>query len=189
MLKILEDTDKVMGGTIKLTDKADTVFQSNKGTITSQYVSLYLGFIVKRIYNEKKESYKNGKGNYSVAETKAILALAMVVTDQALYTDFCQDITLTNPPKTKQESCVFRDWVIKNKSQFRFEGPMGKRMVKMSLSPCLGWEKNRNFTDDFFLKECGFKYAWESYGEFYLKQNKTSIGNQSLTKTPPKKPQ
>jgi hypothetical protein len=189
MLKILEDTDKVMGGTIKLTDKADTVFQSNKGTITSQYVSLYLGFIAKRIYNEKKESYKNGKGNYSVAETKAILALAMVVTDQALYTDFCSDITLTNPPKTKQESCVFRDWVIKNKSQFRFEGPMGKRMVKMFLSPCLGWEKNRNFTDDFFLKECGFKYAWESYGEFYLKQNKTSIGNQSLTKTPPKKPQ
>jgi hypothetical protein len=114
----------------------------------------------------------------------------MVVTDETLYTDFCSTITLTNPPKTKQESCVFRDWVIKTNSSFRFEGPINKtKMVQMTLTPCPLWEKNRKFTDDFFLKECGFKYAWVSFGRSYLRQNKTNIGNQSLTKTPPKKPQ
>jgi hypothetical protein len=190
MLQILEDTDKVLGGTIKLNNKTNTEFQSNKGTITSQYVSLYLGFIVKRIYQEKLESFKNGKGNYSAIEAKVKQAWAMTTIDQTLYTDFCQDITLVNPPKTKQESCVFRDWVLKSQPQFRFEGPLpNKTTTNMSLTACPVWERNTRFPNDFYLKECGFKYAWTSLGRTYLRQNKTSVGNQSITKQPPKQPQ
>lgn len=190
LLKILEDTDKVIGSKIKLTNEKSNQIESAKGKITSEFVSLYLGFIISRIVKEKYDSYTKGNGGYSAIASKVEKSWSMVIIDQTLYTDFCTDITLVNPPKTKQESCLFRDWVVKNHKEFKFEGPLPDKTTGLKqLTLCPVWERNFKFTDDFYLKECGFKYAWVSYYKEYLKLNKKNVGSTALSKQPPQKPQ
>lgn len=189
LLKILEDTDKIMDGKIKMTSSAKIEFESNKGDVTSEFVSILLGFIVKRIAKEKLESYKKGQAGYSAFQKEVEKILNTYVYDQNLYTSFCVDETLLgNVPKTKQESCSFRDWVIKTHSDFQFPAkqPDGS-VLQLKLTSCRTWESlTTKFPDDFYLKECGFKYAWTDYGDDYEKTLKVNP-QKTKDRLPPKK--
>jgi hypothetical protein len=188
MLKILEDAEKIKGGNIKLTNSAQDEFINNKGTITSKYVSLMMGMIIRRIKQLMLEDYKRAEQKNKALIDKIFQVWGLTATKTDLYTDFCKNIVFSDrhqPLKTKEESCKFREWVIKTHPEFRFQLPTVKnKITDMKLSPCTIWETMK-FNPDFYLLECGFKNAWLQYYKDYRKIVPVIQTNTGNKKVPP----
>jgi hypothetical protein len=184
-LNILDGIEKMQGGTITLNSGAQTEFKNNKGQITSTYVSVLIGFIMKRIYQARMDDYLKVQSKNEEIVKVLQNSMKIVLNDTKIYTDFCKNVTLNTkqiPPKTKDESCAFRLWVTQKHPEFKFEVP--GYTIKPPISLCDRFEL-RNYPPEFYLNECGFKYAWNLYYNEYRK----STSSPQNKKLPPTKQQ
>jgi hypothetical protein len=175
-LMLFEDMDMILTKTIKLKADGSATMDGLKKNISSPFVSMMLGVLITQAQKEAEASYAAGKANDS--KTSNLVRQYKIVNMFQEPNKFtCEAIVLdtnTNPPKTKQDSCTFRNWVIQYYPSFTFQKPKRTNpdrradLVLNKLSACSYWEKNnKDYRDDFYLNECGYKLAWEQYGKNY----------------------
>jgi len=173
-INILEQIDAILDKTVTLKADGTAEMTGLKKNITSPFVSMLLGILIKQIETESQASLEKGKGiqSQSVAKIKSGFNIKVFQEPSKF---MCETIVLeNNPPKTKQEVCLFVDWVLKYYSSFTFKKPERTNPPRKSdkfnnkLSSCYYWEtNNKEYKDDFYLNECGFKLAWKQYGKNY----------------------
>ena len=173
----LEQIDAILDKTVTLNANGSAEMTGLKKNITSPFVSALLGVLIKQVEAEANASLEAGRANESKTADlvkKYFNMNIFQVSDKFT----CEEIILKDgPPKTKQEVCAFTGWMKQFYGSFRYKKPKNKNRTKedsisKQLSACSFWEsKNKEYKDDFYLNECGFKLAWVQYGKIYRDSN------------------
>jgi hypothetical protein len=182
-LRMFEDTQNLKNASLNLkTGKIQT-----RAEIISPFVTTLLGFLLKKIGEEQKASY--AKGMALISETANVLknTLGMTFEQQELaLTSFCPGLKQKQTTlKTKQEVCAFKDWVKTNHKDFSHTVKLNGQEFTAYLTSCATWDQNNiKHTDNFYLSECLFLYAWEKYGSEYTKSVLTPLNKKSAPVNP-----
>lgn len=180
-INIYEDMSKLDGASINI--KTGEI--KTKQEILTPFVSHFLSLLLRQVYLEQEASY--AKGLAAISETQKIMQQTLSITfeeEEKKFSDFCPGLKAKQTTlKTKQEACAFRDWVLRQHKDFKHPIKFANTQYDAVLSPCSYWQQqNPKFTDDFYLSECLFLYAWEKYGNEYVKNVLTPLKNRKVPK-------
>lgn len=182
-LRMFEDTQNLKNASLNLkTGKIQT-----RAEIISPFVTTLLGFLLKKIADEQKASY--AKGMALISETANILKKTLNITfeqQELALTNFCPGLKQKQTTlKTKQEVCAFKDWVKTYHKDFSHTVKLNGQEFTAYLTSCATWDQNNiKHTDNFYLSECLFLYAWEKYGSEYTKSVLTPLNKKSAPVNP-----